>query len=283
MFFAVCQPSLGGVMRTIGLVGVLVWVWVFCSAQAQEIQLQAVAKVIRDKVPGSKGTTVHRIRVQMIGAYKLTGYTPGTRVDVPTLSIETFTILADPSRDPRMFLVGGKQTCRPFFQGRAAYLTATTICPTVEMAEARYQEVVGNYLKPSTIAEDRFPAVTLTEGQEAQVNLSNVRQLLPADQAGSCTAYVTFLAQNGDPLGPPKLASIAPEQTVSVTAPSHVGLMRIIVGLTEKEDAKKACALRSSIEIMETTSRRVVFALAGNACVGAASCTGQKAVRVPSD
>jgi hypothetical protein len=263
-------------MRTIGLVGVLVWVWVFCSAQAQEIQLQAVAKVIRDKVPGSKGTTVHRIRVQMIGAYKLTGYTyPGTRVDVPTLSIETFTILADPSRNPRMFLVGGKQTCRPFFQGRPAYLTATTICPTVEMAETRYQEVVGNYLKPSTIAEDRFPAVTLTEGQEAQVNLSNVRQMLPADQAGNCAAYVTFLAQNGDSLGPPKHASIAPEQTVSVTAPPHVGLMRIIVGLTDIEDAKKACALRSSIEIMETTSRRIVFALAGNSCVGAASCTSQ--------
>ena len=117
--------------------------------------------------------------------------------------------------------------------------------------------------------------MTLTEGQEAQVNLSNVRQLLPADQAGSCTAYVTFLAQNGDPLGPPKHASIAPEQTVSVTAPSHVGLMRIIVGLTDIEDAKKACALRSSIEVMETTSRRVVFSLAGNACVGTASCTGQ--------
>ena len=61
------------------------------------------------------------------------------------------------------------------------------------MAEARYQEVIGNYLKPSTIAEDPFPAVTLTEGQEAQVNLSNVRQWLPADEAESCIAYVTFL------------------------------------------------------------------------------------------
>src|SRR5437879_3327226 len=131
----------GVIMRSISLFSLLLLAWTSYPAHAQEIPMQNLVLVTRDTVPGQKGGKAHRILVKMLGP---TGYM-------------TYSITFDPSRDVRDFLVGGKKACWPF--GAKLYQHGI-VCPTAELAEAKYQEVFGAHLKPSTIAEERLPAVT---------------------------------------------------------------------------------------------------------------------------
>jgi hypothetical protein len=128
---------------------------------------------------------------------------------------------------------------------------------------------------------ERFPAVSLFDGQGVRVVLSNV--LVPASGTTptECPVLVRFFGADGALIGDARTVRLRPGASVSVPAAPSSGLVRAIVSVTADAsnpnkiaDPRGICAIRTTLEVFDVGTGRTLFLIpSSNACLGNGACS----------
>jgi hypothetical protein len=133
--------------------------------------------------------------------------------------------------------------------------------------------VPAHALRPPLMGGERFAPVTLSAGQGLRVVVANVRIPAAGAATDACPAVVRFYAADGTEIGADQDVSLAPGASISVSAGSATGLVRAIVSVANLTDPSALCALKSVMEVFNTSTGATLFLVPGQSCLGAAVCS----------
>jgi hypothetical protein len=183
-----------------------------------------------------------------------------------------FIVNGEPSSGCARFYANYGQTTGDYIFGIPSNVyEAQYRCASLEKAEEKIKQVFGSFVTLWQ-AEDRMPALSVYAGQSARVIVSNLNPVSENVVGRPCNVSVSFLDAKGQPLGPPEKRAVEPAQTVAINSPLVSGLTRASVAIDDPYDRNGSCAIRSTMEVFELSSKRTNAAISTNTCLGAGEC-----------
>jgi hypothetical protein len=151
-------------------------------------------------------------------------------------------------------------------------LTAYALSTTWSAAQVRHERIG---VAPPIYKEggERFPAVNIVEGQSVRVVMSNVLSATGEAASIACPLTIRFFDTEGAPLGSEQTARLMPGASASVVATSRSKLIRATVSVANFSDPKKACAVKTMLEVFDARSGGTLFVVPSAVCLGNGACS----------
>ena len=119
---------------------------------------------------------------------------------------------------------------------------------------------------------ERFAPLSVASGQGLRTVVANVRVPATGKPTTACPVVVRFFDFTGALIGAEHDFPLAPGASMAVTAPGATGLVRVIVSVSGLTDPMSLCALKSGVELFDSSTAKTLILVEGQACVGAARC-----------
>jgi hypothetical protein len=151
-------------------------------------------------------------------------------------------------------------------------LTTYVLSISSSVAQVRHERI-GVPQPALKEAGERFPAVSTAEGQNVRVVMSNVVNVTAEVASIACPLVVRFFDAEGTLIGSEQTAHVTPGASASVASPSRSGLVRATVTVVNFSDPKKACAVKTSLEVFDAHGGGTLFVIPSETCLGNGACS----------
>ena len=109
------------------------------------------------------------------------------------------------------------------------------------------------------IRGERFAPVSVAAGQGLRVVVANVRIPGSGESTAACPTVVQFFDSTGALIGAEQDFPLAPGASMSITGAGAAGLVRVIVSASELTDSNGLCALKSNVELFDSSSGKTLI------------------------